>query len=692
MTTKVNNNRPAPIDTKRSTDSDTDSSVSFGTAPSKTPSSWQSTPHNSSPLSNRLPRLTDVVSPKSFYREGAHTGAVLHNHLGSSKPSHKQGPMHDLSPVRLPKKLPVAPQTSTQAPSQQAKTSKTAPLLSPTTKQTTAPTSPLQQSTSPEKVFRTFITKVTYGKVLYEMTLNIPVEASNEKPATDQAMEKAIEVYKDAFMKHFTKTVSKDEAFAPGKNFEIQLTANGYNAKVTNPEKTLSATDKKARRLSSAILSGEVEKIEKVNQRVVAPNTKPKATASSASPPAVIAKPPEEKTELPDPYIPPVSVNPTLSSPLPLAKSVVPLINTTRTFCFFNSAFQMWASNPIIRHELQNHPELFKEGRNNPLYEALCEYWKRQDLPNPEPMNLQESLFPYFWKKGPIFNKDNKDSYNDAHEALQCFENELIDLNIDLTKEKNKDQAPVVRNLIKNACSSLCLYAEIRPMFAYRKENAIEWASLLENDEGLSRRVLPVTKMDPSIPGSFEDQYLKSMITQHYSPDYDLKPGETLERKRQKEIVDSNGDPLNVECLYKQEVFIKEPAVLTIHVNRNKQTGEAYRLPGSKKSVPATAISQKDTTPLDVPETLRGKTLTSFCCHIGTGINDGHYISYVRVGNEYFSHNDLRQPIVEEIELKDFLDAAKTASILVYSQTEQPPATSGPSKKKSPVGDFFDPN
>lgn len=137
------------------------------------------------------------------------------------------------------------------------------------------------------------------------------------------------------------------------------------------------------------------------------------------------------------------------------------------------------------------------------------------------------------------------------------------------------------------------------------------------------------------------------------------------------------GKTLSLEAIAKEQN--KElPNAFNIYVSRATDTGKA------KDKV--AGINDKGTLSLTKEGTTKAYELTSFMLHIGDDINQGHYVTYLRKGDQCWKLDDLSK--VQSIDLKTFLSKAADGSYFRFCEektTNTMAASTTPAKEPNKV-------
>ncbi|HSX14237.1 MAG TPA: ubiquitin carboxyl-terminal hydrolase family protein [Chlamydiales bacterium] len=124
-----------------------------------------------------------------------------------------------------------------------------------------------------------------------------------------------------------------------------------------------------------------------------------------------------------------------------------------------------------------------------------------------------------------------------------------------------------------------------------------------------------------------------------------------------------------IPVISKKEILSSAPKELTLQIkkfSKNHNTGVLHRLEGALEDVPEIFVMPQE-------YCANGETATyqlrSVISHLGSNLDGGHYVAYVRKGNSYFYANDRR---IEKIDREGMLEGARNGYILIYDKIVQP--------------------
>ncbi|PIS02493.1 MAG: hypothetical protein COT85_05730 [Chlamydiae bacterium CG10_big_fil_rev_8_21_14_0_10_42_34] len=283
--------------------------------------------------------------------------------------------------------------------------------------------------------------------------------------------------------------------------------------------------------------------------------------------------------------------------------------------CYLASAVQSWASNPLIRQELLKEGVIQDVGgKPHPLKTLLEQYPSAQ-----EPLDLSDL-------RNHLKGKLSENGQEDPTEALTLLQE-------DLRIEKDS-----------------LLSAQIQSSWSYLDDKGTEqWIAPTTETPQLAQKVV-LPKQNQSIEALLNKQLY-----------------EDLEPSKENPTTNIPGTETQVTRIHKKDTFTQAPNVFFVHVNRNSMNGTKITTPVQanldlKLSGNIYGADKKETTEYD---------LMSFSAHLGNGTGNGHYVTYLRNGDQFWQVNDAKStPVTKE----DFLAAAKTGYFYTYNKKGITPA------------------
>jgi hypothetical protein len=505
----------------------------------------------------------------------------------------------------------------------------------------------------------------------YILTLEVPL-AKDQSQMNQTELNQAAQAFAEVFLEDLKQRL-EGSAIKPGQDFKVLFDDEGYvafkdekkkfdpttsaRADILDPSSGLpnvatTSTDTRAVELSKTISLGDPQKIK---EALAKPELKSAATESQ---PAVSSSTFEP----------------------------VGLVNQTAR-CFFNTAFQQWINNRVIRHELLNHPEYFVNGATNPLYLAMKGYVEHQKSGKKEPYD---------------------------------FGNLLADLNIDEAWQEDIDVA--FRALecqldFQKIPSDSALYSKTKRSFQVHGDQT--WYDATQEPAALGLKYVIPSQ------GSLTDW---------------LKAGAESQSSDQVVMTEPNRPYTGKTRTREKEIFEKAPDVLTVYVkrakpstkdckpetkhslidklressaqqhllaqlfgnhlttfdnlnidNRQKETladlilSDTHRWALVAKCLKSTDYNEicrqipieKDTTPANLraleqtlPKEVCGEEaqyeLMSYGVHLGDKAGFGHWISYIRDQKGFWKISD--DKIKECITEQEFLNNAQIASSYIFNR------------------------
>jgi hypothetical protein len=478
------------------------------------------------------------------------------------------------------------------------------PPQTPTATTSTTVQTPNASLTNQTPLIKTYKADVTWKNRLYKFTLNIPPLQNEDKDHIQTELTKAAH-----FLLEDLNAQNKGDSIKPGENCNFVFLDDGYVAfkdnVLTNDEHTklLSEGDLNEVRDKEGVIIGEKEESKKLSAVFRESSTTKKLSERLEEEPAF--KPYREAMKAAS-----SSKKPQENKQVSLKP--VGLLNSDAKSCYLNSAFRLFADNSIICEELLAHPEAFTSHAQNPFYSALKDYDTKRKTSDSSSMDLT-SLKNHIC----TITELNPNSQNDAHEALMALLK-----SIDVTK------LPPT-SAIYSVSANFTQQGNDRPRAHIETRNDI--VTHLQVPE-LAQRII-----DPDLNSSLEDLLTKPMISPNPNASHSTSKFETL------------------------------PGALLIEANRFKTTGQITKNETSidKMALELRLPQELCKTPYkSVDDNLYD--LSSFLCHIGKSVDEGHYITYSKdESGQYWESNDA---VITPIDKKTFLDKAKTGYLFTFNK------------------------
>jgi hypothetical protein len=362
--------------------------------------------------------------------------------------------------------------------------------------------------------------------------------------------------------------------------------------------------------------------------------------------------------------------------------------------CFINSPFQQLITNPALREELLN-PDHFIGGSFNPLYRAVQGYVEHQASGSNEPFDLGYDL--------ALNMGIDERIQDDADQTWNCFSNQFeltkLSLNSPLRAlfenkltispgSSNTGIWQLLQNKINDPTStatwaspptSFSAYVggrvniKTQPLTAISNEKKLELIDLLNNHAMNAKKEMQnltqfckANRIKIGNITTFKDySSLREALDETQNPnkrEYITILDRVYHLKDFKEKLNSAYKTTIADEILQTDLWNKACRILTIQERADLQKDRSVEITKNSDPIPVeltTTLKANDGTEATYD-------LMSFSHHIGNSGTAGHYISYTRIGKDFWSIDDLGP--CKKISQDEFLRAAQTASLFVFNR------------------------
>jgi len=550
-------------------------------------------------------------------------------------------------------------------------------------------------------------TDVYWGHRQYKLTLHIPLEDGVKYNEAD--LRAAIKKYTQAFLKDLQiKNANAGGKIKPGTNFGILIEGERYAAYVPKDPTDQPSIDDLIANNEQHVLGNDQNAIElsRIIQKRI-----PADIIREINDNPVIKSYSTPSTTPPKPTTQPGT------QPLRIVK----LKNLGNT-CFLNTAFQKLATNEIFRKEILAHPAALinaekdcsheravELGKKHPLYIALQQYEQAQgpNTPPPPPLDLS-ALFTRLGYRDPNIQSDSQEARLEILRQIDfaklpqnsplCSTSQSKwsyihkDTGAEIWEDGGKEPFTMALRSInarQNApLATLLLAQRIGPhdgsavqgrpdIYFHQKEDVFQGPPGIFtvhvkqsdwNPDNFPIDRSGVAFIDKLISKKLGDDDLNKLFSK---PDKEFTKSDlcgpykrgTLSAAQKKELV---------EHILSYQDKTRFSLAVGFLDEADRQTYCAYVQPKSEISIDNPIF-------LDLPGELYGKPgettpyeLMSFSRHEGGNSNSGHYVTYIRDGENYWMQSDANEP--QKLSVDAFKEAAKTAYELTYNKVGLKPA------------------